>query len=399
MRLGFHYHVPAVLINNQIYMPGYFGRFVDSLAKKFEYLVCFLHTPMQCEEKLMDYSLQSTNVILVNIGPHSSIPQRTLHIPSVLRKIRLWRDQLDLMLIRGPSPLLPEVAKACNPIPTALLLVGDYLAGIEGLPQPGWRKEVIRVWSRLNARRQLDVAKRSLTFVNSHLLYKQLQGKVPNLVETRTTTLTEDDFYEREDTCQTNPVHLLYTGRMDRSKGLQEIVEATAILIEQGCDLVFDLVGMEEKGDPVLEELKERAKFLGISEKICYHGYQTLGPKLFSFYNKADIYIIASQSSFEGFPRTIWEAMAHSLPVIATRVGSIPDYIEGAAELIEPKNVNSIVNAVLKLIHNPSRRRFLIKMGRTIAQENTLERRAQDMKIAIDEYFRNRTQYEKNKPN
>src|SRR5690606_7159822 len=126
-----------------------------------------------------------------------------------------WKEQLDVFLIRGPSPLLPFMARAVGGLPTALLLVGDYLAGIDDLPQPRWRKEAIRLWSLWNAYQQKRIARNSLTFVNSRKLYKELQQEIPNLVETRTTTLDDSSFFVRSDTCVSPPYRLLYTGRMD----------------------------------------------------------------------------------------------------------------------------------------------------------------------------------------
>ena len=92
-------------------------------------------------------------------------------------------------------------------------------------------------------------------------------------------------------------------------------------------------------------------------------------------YRDAQIYIIASVSDFEGFPRTIWEAMANSCPVIATRVGSIPHYLEHErhALLIEPKDVEGIVEAVKRLLSDEALRQKLIRNGYALAQTNTLE--------------------------
>ena len=53
MVLGFHYHVPAVLKNDKIFIPGYLGVFIDSLAPYFEEIVLgpqiYLYTLMLCE--------------------------------------------------------------------------------------------------------------------------------------------------------------------------------------------------------------------------------------------------------------------------------------------------------------------------------------------------------------
>lgn len=378
LRLGFYYHIPASLIDGQIVMPGYQGCFVDSLASHCEKLTCFLHSPVPLDHFTSDYTIRSANVELVDIGPHTSIPKRMLFARHFVHPLVTRRDELDILLLRGPSPLLPAFAKAAGDLPIALLLVGDYLAGVDDLPQPRWRKELIRVWSRWNQRRQLSVARHSLTFVNSHMLYEQLKPYVPRLVETRTTTLSEADFFHRVDTCQMPPYHLLYTGRMDRAKGLMEMVAALAILAERGYDCVLDLVGMVVKGDPVLNEIQQKADEAGIAGRVIYHGYKPLGPQLNEFYRKADIYLIASQAS-EGFPRTIWEAMASSLPVVATRVGSITDFVEGAAKLIQPRDVKELVLAISELINNREMRQNYIREGRKLAQENTLEKRSLEL--------------------
>jgi len=93
---------------------------------------------------------------------------------------------------------------------------------------------------------------------------------------------------------------------------------------------------------------------------------------LFACYKAADIYLIGSRQ-FEGFPRTIWEAMAHSLPVIATRIKSIADLIDGHALLIEPGQPAQFAAAVQKLMDDPALRQKLIADGRALARGMTLE--------------------------
>ena len=378
LHLGFYYHIPACIRDGHIVMPGYQGCFVDSLATYCEKLTCFLHSPVPQDHFSGDYAIRSANVELVNIGPHASVPHRMLNAHRFVKSLETMKDKLDLLLLRGPSPLLPDFTKAAGNLPVALLLVGDYLAGVDDLPQPKWRKELIRLWSRWNQNRQLNAAKHNLTFVNSHKLYEQLKPFIPKLVETRTTTLSQADFFQREDTCQKPPYHLLYTGRMDRSKGLSEMVSALALLVEQGYNCTLDLVGMVVEGDPILTEIHQQAKNLGIAERVIYHGYKPLGPQLNEFYRNADIYLIASQAS-EGFPRAIWEAMANSLPVIATHVGSIPDFVEGAAMLVEPNDPEDLALAVITIINDSEQRRNNIRTGLGIAQKNTLEFRSQEM--------------------
>lgn len=389
MRLGFHYHIPFFQDNEgNIKTPGYLGRFLDSIAFYCENLTCFMHSPGTDEVNQMDYILQSKNIDWIDIGPHASVPIRTLRSQQYSKPVKQYLQKLDALLIRGPSPLLPAMARAAGDLPVALLLVGDYLAGIDDLPQPRWRKEAIRIWAYWNYHEQFAVSKRALTFVNSHKLYQQLQGKVRELVETRTTTLSQNDFFERDDTCHQRPVKLLYTGRMDRAKGLFEMVEAVEWLLKKDYDVVLDLVGWPQKGDQIVEELIENVSKRGLSERIIYHGFKSVGEELFAYYKQADIYIIASQTS-EGFPRTIWEAMAHSLPVVATSVGSIPYFLshKETAYLVESKNVQAFVEGIEMIIKHTDFRRKLISNAREIARRNTLENLSYDMISMINAWI------------
>jgi len=385
MRLGFYYHIPAITRKERILLPGYLGRFLDSLADSTEGLTLFLHQADPGENAKFDYAIVSPKIQLVSLPPRGSVPHRFLHPGQYTQLIKQNLTDLDGFLIRGPSPLLPPIARAVRPLKTILMIIGDQLAGVDSLPQPRWRKELIRVWSWYNAQRQLKVARHSLVFVNSKVLYRQFEGQVPHLHETRTTTLSISDMYPRVDTCQKNPINLLYTGRMDHAKGLLDMVTALAILKQKGIDAVLNLVGWAETGSTILEEIQTLAAAHGIGDRVIFHGYKAVGPELFNYYKTADIYVIASQAS-EGFPRTIWEAMAHCVPVLATEVGSIPDYINGAAELVPPRNPQAVASGVLNLISNKELRMNYIETGFALAKQNCLEIQVKGMAEEIKQW-------------
>lgn len=373
MRIGFYYHIPAIIEKGKILLPGYLGRFLDSLADHCDQLTLFLHLPNYEENIFFDYEIKADNIHLVQLPQRKSAPYRLLHTRKFARIINDHIKTLNALMLRGPTPLLPGLAHAVGSLPTILMIVGDYLAAVDSLSQPGWRKALIRIMDKVNYCGQLDVARKSLVFVNSQVLYEQFTGRIESLHETRTTTLTKEDFYHREDTCQGRPIQLLYTGRMDPAKGLLDMVKAVSILVENGENVFLDFVGWSEKGSDVLDLISSLAQELGVIDRLKFHGYKAVGAELFVYYRTADIYILASQSSFEGFPRTIWEAMAHSLPVVATRVGSIPNFIEGVAELVEPKNPIALAMGIKRIMHDPVLRKENIKRGFELARQNTLE--------------------------
>jgi len=108
-------------------------------------------------------------------------------------------------------------------------------------------------------------------------------------------------------------------------------------------------------------------------------------------YRMADVYVIASKSDFEGFPRTIWEAMAHSLPVVATSVGSIPQFVDAVAELVPPNDTGALAAAIRGIIHSAGKRMEMIRRGRTLASEMTLETQVGGMVREMEKWIGRRT--------
>ncbi|MBI5296394.1 MAG: glycosyltransferase [Chloroflexi bacterium] len=390
LSIGYYYHIPAKIIDGSIHTAGPQGCFIDSLAAQCERIYCFLYSPRESELDTLDYRIQAANVELVDIGPHSSVLNVMFNARAFTRSLREYLPKLNVVFLRGPSPLLPQMAEAAGHTPVVLLLVGNYLTNIDNLPQPRWRKEAIRYWAMWNQWGERNIARRCLTFVNSRELYRDLEPISRQLIEIRTTTLRLEDFHQRDDTCEGPPYRLLYTGRMDRTKGLFEIVEAVSLLVSQGVDVTLDLVGAPIRNDPILEELKTFALENGIDDCVHYLGFKPLGPELFSCYKNADIYLTASISS-EGFPRTLWEAMSHGTPVVTTRVGSIPYYLtdKQTAILVAPKSAYELSEAVKLLITDQTLRRNIIQNAYALVKENTLERRAGELVDHIKSFLAN----------
>lgn len=385
MHLGFHYHTPALAQDNGVYLPGYLGRFIDSIAPYCEQITCFFHTPTESEIVLLDYRLHSPNVNLVSMGIHNALPKRLLTASFIAKKNGSHITGVDVFLLRAPTPLLPVFAKEIKQVPIVLLLVGDILMSIADSDQPLARKKLIHAFWSWNQLHQHRLIKNNLTFVNSHQLYEQLQGQATQLVETRTTTLSTNDFFLRENTCASLPIHLLYVGRIEKVKGIFELLSAVTILLKKGYELVLDLVGWAVDGDNIIEVIKQILHEKKLGERVVFHGYKALGDELFQYYKDSDIYVSASYS--EGFPRTIWEAMAHSLPVVSTGVGSIADYAGDAVEIVAPQDVTALANGIERVLRSAAKRKEMIVAGQKLARENTLEKRAEELMTKIREFY------------
>ncbi len=142
---------------------------------------------------------------------------------------------------------------------------------------------------------------------------------------------------------------ILYVGWMLKRKGIYDLLDAAQLLKKfQNVKLCMIGEGKESKS------LKQYVDGLDLQDEVQI--YDALSnQKLISFYDSADILILPSYT--EGTPRVIAEAFSRKLPVIATRVGSIPLMIDNYKNglLIEPGDRKALYKALVFCIQNPEK--------------------------------------------
>jgi glycosyltransferase involved in cell wall biosynthesis len=387
MNLGFYYHLPLYSTKEGLKIPAYLGVFLDYLAQEVTSLILFLHEAKINEIKYCDYTLKSNNIRFYSLGPKTPSWDRFLRPGKTLRKLRNAIYQCDVVLVRAPSPLAPSFYRYYHSQTNiCYLVVGDYRVGSDYLSLPFFKNIAGKFLNIRNDRQLMTVLRKSLTLVNSTELYEKYEDTVPRLFKVRTTTISQADFYVRSDTCLGNVIDILYTGRLDMAKGLKELVQSISILRTENFNVRLHLVGWEENSvKPVEKILHSLAVEYGVSQQVFFHGRKAMGAELNYFYRNSDIYAIPSYH--EGFPRSIWEAMANGLPVIASNVGSIKSFVGDSAILIEPKKVTELVSAVKILLSNPIKRRELIAAGYLRAKENILEIRVKEISDIIKNIY------------
>jgi glycosyltransferase involved in cell wall biosynthesis len=374
MNLAFYYHIPICKKSDRIFVPSYLGVFLQSLAEQVNQLHLVMHqaTGNQIEE--CDFELSQANVTWHNLGPKTPAWHRAIFYRKILKEKLQEIKLVETFLVRSPTPLSPYFHRFFPRNKICFMIVGDYSEGVKNNTNTNLRGRLINIYLRFNNWLFNQQIRKTKVLVNSNALFQKYEKIAPNINEIKTTTLSEKDFFKRRDTCQNSTINLLFTGRIDFQKGLKELVEATAILIEKGLKIKCNIVGWEENNKQKVEnELIQLAKKLGIENMLIFHGRKKIGEELNTMYRMADIYVLPSYH--EGFPRTIWEALANSLPVVTTTVGSIPHYLKDKenAILIEPKNSEVLFRAILELSTNHRMRKGIISKGRELASEMTLE--------------------------
>lgn len=136
-------------------------------------------------------------------------------------------------------------------------------------------------------------------------------------------------------------LNLLYIGRIDRKKGLLEILKALSLI--NGIDYTLYIAGDGHDKEWFLSMCKEL-----IPGRYKYIGVQT-GDKKDQIFRKCHIFLLPSY--YEGLPNALLEAMSYGLVSIVTGVGSIPDLVKDDFNgIIVPLNShNKIFEAIIRL--------------------------------------------------
>jgi len=146
---------------------------------------------------------------------------------------------------------------------------------------------------------------------------------------------------------QVNGKTILFVGRLHPVKGVQYLIEAMAIIHQEMPDVKLIIVGEGIER----EKLEALAKKLDLKECIQFAG-QVPQEKIPLFMQQGDVFVLPSLS--EGFPLVLLEAMACGLPIVATRVGGIPDILKDGINgyLVNTEKCDEISIKILILIKN-----------------------------------------------
>lgn len=169
-------------------------------------------------------------------------------------------------------------------------------------------------------------------------------------------------------------------GRLVREKGYLELFEAASKLAKKGYNIWLMAIGDEEpqKSDAVHASDAER---FGISGRTVFCGRRDDVDELMT---AMDIYALPSYR--EGYPRSVLEASAMSLPVVATDIrGCREAIVDGVTGFLVPvRNASALENAIEKLINDDQMR---LNMGRAGYEKARREFDEQNVcKIVLDTY-------------
>jgi glycosyltransferase involved in cell wall biosynthesis len=133
-------------------------------------------------------------------------------------------------------------------------------------------------------------------------------------------------------------------GRLREEKGHRYLFEALPEIVRAAPDFLLLVVGAGSLED----EFKAQVRQLGIEKSVLFTGFRPDVPKILS---ALDLFIMPSIS--EGLGTAALEAAAAARPIVAARVGGIPDILQDdqSGLLVPPRDPSALAKAVLRL-HN-----------------------------------------------
>ncbi len=266
----------------------------------------------------------------------------------LLLRSLLWRVRPAMVLVcNGGYP----ASHACLAMLVAARMAGLHAAmSIVSTPSP--RRRLVGAWDALLDRISWRSAGRVIVNAQAiSLALQSLRGMPPGRADVLHNGL--EDAPPAAPARQAGRLQLGCVARLDRLKGVLDLLEAFASLA--ACFPQLDLV-LAGEGD-VSGQMRQRVRELGLQERVRFLGHYSgdITTLLASF----DIY--AFPSLWEGFPYSILEAMRAGCPIVATRVGGIPEAIRDRSNglLVAPGEPAALAVAIAELAQDSALRQTL----------------------------------------
>lgn len=176
---------------------------------------------------------------------------------------------------------------------------------------------------------------------------------------------------------------ILFVGGLEPRKGLEYLVHALEHVVDELPDA--RLIAVAKTGFRGTDEVgwfKALSERLGIAEHIEFRE-SVSQEKLLEYYSECDVLVLPSKT--EGWGLALMEAMVCGKPVVASRVGGIPELVRDRVDgiLVDAGDVRGLANAIVQLLRDPGLRAKMGSAGANRAQEFSWDSTA---RVVLDAY-------------
>ena len=229
---------------------------------------------------------------------------------------------------------------------------------------------------------------------NSEYVTKAIRQRFPRLASRCDTVFNGVDIDAfcppADDSCSSKRTLIVYVGRLSPEKGVHVLLDAFEIVLASRPGIYLELIGgpyvapsdviVDIDDDPTVRELSrfyrnedyteflQRRLRMGLETKVTCLGAMC-HPELANNLRRAAL--LVTPSLFETFGMPVVEAMATGLPVVASRVGGLPELVvdEETGLLVDSDNPVALAQAMLRLLNDLTSSESMGKAGRLRAEQ------------------------------
>lgn len=297
--------------------------------------------------------------------------RKGLNLRGALAIARLGREErCDLFHTHGYKG---NILLACLPRRLRRLPMIATLHGWTGIS--GYNKLAVYQWLDARMLRRADAVILVNKAIAQHPLFNHVRAKQMYVVENGIPLLQHQaECFEPDPHisafCKDGFV-IGSIGRLSPEKGYNDLIEALAILRARGLPAKLIIIGEGEHSAHLMREIEQR----NLNEYVLLPGYKANAARYLTLFN---VFVLSSLS--EGLPITLLEAMAQHIPVVATRVGGIPDVLtdKETGMLVSSQQPKALADAIAALQQDCAFAHALSQRAhRTVTNQYTSSRMAQ----------------------
>ena len=235
-----------------------------------------------------------------------------------------------------------------------------------------WRITQLK-WKKLimASSRRLD----KIIFISSDIRMELIENQYPlERLVCIANSVDAERFKPPEKHENRDSINILFVGRLDEQKGLDYLIKAMVIIKSKESNVRLFIVGDGQ----LRAHLEELCRKLELDDHIVFVGF---ADDVLRYYQAAHIFVLPSLS--EGMPLSLLEAMSCGLPVVATLVGGNAEVLDSHGGkaivshchigengiLVNPRDVEGLAEALLKLSKDEDLSRQLGKRARKLVEE------------------------------